>query len=221
MTRKIPYQKLTISSEDGKAKELLGIPALISQLEKDYFSKISISNSTVCCEKNNLVINMDSSMGLHEILFHLQQGYWGGQHFDLVDKGITSLRQCMSEIRELNATFLDVEELSIHLSDCSIVIKKISPESVEYELNAILNTLAENYVYITRQLTMTPAEIFIPVFEETPAEDELACLISNTQIDDKGYYSYWGLYFDTDEEAHIYDLKQKKIISGDLNLLNQ
>ncbi len=220
MTRKVSLKKLTISSRDGTTKELVGIPVLISQLEKDYFSRISISNSTLCCEENNLVITMECPMALHEVLYHLQQGNWGGQRFDLVDKGISSLRQCMTEIRNLNGTFLDVEELSIHLSDCSIVIKKISQESVEYELNAILNTLAENYVHLTRQMSSTPTEIFIPVFEETPAEDQLEKLISDSKIDEKGYYSYWGLYFDTEEEAFVYDLTQKKIISGDLDLLN-
>ncbi len=221
MTRKAPSKKLTISTRDGKVKELVGLYALTKQLEKDYFSRISISNSTVCCEENNLVISMDCPMGLHEILFHLRQGNWGGQRFGLVDTGVSSLRHCMSEIRHLNNTYLDVEELAIHLRDCSIVIKKITQESVEYELNAILNSLAENYVHITRQMTATPTEIFIPVFEETPAEEAFEKLISDSRIDEKSYYSYWGLYFDIDEEALIYDVPQKKIISADLDLLNQ
>ncbi|WP_297762284.1 hypothetical protein [uncultured Muriicola sp.] len=207
------------SGERGKC-DILGLESLNNSLEKDYFSNVTIRNSAVCCEQNNLVIELNCALSLHEVLFHIQQGTWGTVQPVLVNKGLTVLSKHMQSIREINNTFIDVEELSFFLKDCSIIIKKLGPESVEHELDTILSTLAENYVYITRHLSETPSEIFIPVYEEVSSGDHITRLAGPLRIDQKGYYSYWGLYFERDIEAVIYDLEGKNIISGDLNLLN-
>ncbi|MGB5379265.1 hypothetical protein [Muriicola sp.] len=209
------------SSQHVGKQELPGLQSLRHSLEKDYFSDVSIRNSAVCCEQNNLVIELNCPLGLHEVLYHIQQGTWGTNQPMVVNKGNTVLSQHMHSIRALNHSFIDVEELSFNLKDCTIIIKKLGPESVEQELDAILSSLAENYVYITRHLSETPTEVFIPVYEEVSSGDHVTRLAGPTRIDEQGYYSFWGLYFESDTEAVIYDLKSKNIISGDLNLLNQ
>ncbi len=208
------------TSRDKGCRDILGLESLQNSLEKDYFSNVTIRNSSVCCEQNNLVIELKCALSLHEVLYHIQQGTWGTDQLSLVNKGLTVLSHHMQGIREINNTFIDVEELSFSLKDCTIIIKKLGPESVEHELDTILNTLAENYVFITRHLSETPTEIFIPVYEEVSSGDQVTRLTGPLMIDQKGYYSYWGLYFENDIEAVIYDLKGKNIISGDLNLLN-
>ncbi|MBT8281568.1 MAG: hypothetical protein KJO16_08315 [Muriicola sp.] len=208
------------SCNEGK-KEILGLNSLKNRLEKDYFSEIDISNSKVCCEENNLVIELFCPLSLHEVLYHIQQGNWGSHGPHWVNNGLSLLNLHMQEIRELNGTFIDVEELSLQLKDCTIIIKKIGPESVEHQLDTILSVLAENYVYLTRHLSMTPIEIFVPVYEEVETDCATVRMVAPNQIDDKGYYNYWGLYFEAEDEALIYDLNNKKIIRGDLNLLNQ
>jgi hypothetical protein len=40
------------------------------------------------------------------------------------------------------------------------------------------------------------------------------------KISNKDYFSFWGLYFDSEEDAVIYDLSNKSFISGDLYMLN-
>jgi len=164
---------------------------------------------------------MDCNLGLLEMLYHLEQGTWGLHEFsDTLENEKVSLAVRLQHIREINQTFIDIEELSIILKDCNIIIKKIAPESVEQELETILSVLAENYVYITKNLSSNPSEIFVPVFEEVSSENHLSNLQEPNKIAKNGYYSYWGLYFDLDERAVIYDLKNKSIIAGDLNLLN-
>lgn len=208
------------TSREGGSRDIFGLESLKNSLEKDYFSHVTIRNSVVCCEQNNLVIELNCELSLHEVLYHIQQGTWGTDQPMLINKGLTVLSKHMQSIRDLNNTFIDVEELSFILKDCSIIIKKLGPESVEHQLDTILSTLAENYVYITRHLSETPAEIFIPVYEEVSSGDHVTRLAGPLRIDQNGYYSYWGLYFEKDTEAVIYDLKDKNIISGDLNLLN-
>ncbi len=220
MAHRSKKTKLFISScREGK-KEILGVHSLTRQLEKEYFSTITIRNSTVCCEENNLVLEMKCPLSLHEVLFHMQQGTWGSCGLNLVSTGLPLLSKYMQEIRELNGAFIDVEELSLQLKDCAITIKKIAPESVEIQLDTILTVLAENYMHITRNLSATPMEIFVPVYEEVEMEDTILRLVGPQTLNDQGYYFYWGLYFEEEDEALIYDLKNKVIIPGDLDLFN-
>jgi len=220
MSQRFNKVKAQFTSGDKGSRDILGLDSLQNSLEKDYFSRVNIRNSAVCFEQNNLVIELNCDLGLHEVLFHIQQGTWGTNQPLLVNKGLTVLSQHMQSIREINHAFIDIEELSFILADCNIIIKKLGPESIEHELDVILNSLAENYVYLTRHLSAIPSEIFIPVYEEVSSVDQVSRLSGPTTIVERGYYSYWGLYFESDTEAVIYDLKGKTIISGGLNLLN-
>jgi hypothetical protein len=76
-------------------------------------------------------------------------------------------------------------------------------------------------VYFTKKFTETPYEIYIPVFEEDHFENDTK--LKNIRIGNnnkKDYFEYWGLYFDSEKDAVIYDLKNKSIIFGDLFMLN-
>lgn len=221
MSHKPKKKGPSYTSKTKSKKEILGLSSLENSLEKDFYSTVTIRNSIACCEQDNLVIEMQCNLGLIEMLYHLEQGTWGSQEFsDTVQREKSTLGDRLQHIREINQQFIDIEELSIILRDCTIVIKKIAPESVEQELETILSVLAENYVYLTKNLSNNPSEIFVPVFEEVSAENHMSNILGTKRIAENGYYSYWALYFNMDERAVIYDLKNKSIISGDLNLLN-
>lgn len=221
MSRKPKKLRHTYSSKTTSKQEILGLASFKNNLEKDFYSKVTIRNSKASGEQNNLVIEMNCNVGLLEMLYHLEQGTWGSyDSSNSLENESSSLGNGLQHIREINQTFIDIEELSIILKDCTIIVKKIAPESIEQELHTILIALAENYVYITKELSTNPSEIFIPVFEEISSENHLSNILEPTKIAQNGYYSYWGLYFNMDERAVIYDLKNKSIISGDLNLLN-
>jgi hypothetical protein len=221
MSHKPKKKGPSYTSKTKSKKEILGLSSLENSLEKDFYSTVTIRNSIACCEQDNLVIEMQCNLGLIEMLYHLEQGTWGSQEFsDTVQREKSTLGDRLQHIREINQQFIDIEELSIILRDCTIVVKKIAPESVEQELETILSVLAENYVYLTKNLSNNPSEIFVPVFEEVSAENHMSNILGTKRIAENGYYSYWALYFNMDERAVIYDLKNKSIISGDLNLLN-
>lgn len=164
---------------------------------------------------------MVCNLGLLEMLYHLEHGTWGSPELsEPLENDKTTIIAGLQHIREINQTFIDIEEFSILLKDCNIVIKKIAPESIEQELEVILTALAENYVHITRSLSGNPSEIFVPVFEEVSVNNQITNGLGPTRLAKNGYYAYWGLYFNLDERAVIYDVKNKSLISGDLNLLN-
>ena len=209
------------TSKSTLKKPLIGLDTLKSCLEKDYFAKVTIVYSTACFEEENLAIEMNCNISLLEMLFHIQQGNWGNTpSLNKVYKGSSLFGEHLQYIRDENQTTTDIEELSIILKDCTIVIKKIAPESIEQEIDVLLNVLAENYVYITKHLTVTPMELFIPVYEEVSSANHSNNTVGSKKIIEKGYYSYWGVYYNEEEEAMIYDLYSKSIIAGDLDLLN-
>ncbi|MBT8181380.1 MAG: hypothetical protein KJO53_07310, partial [Eudoraea sp.] len=129
--------------------------------------------------------------------------------------------RALKKLNKLNSRRIDIEELSIFAKDCSIIIKNIFENSIEEQLRQILQTIAEHYVYFSKRLTETPYEIYIPVFEEDLFENESK--LKNIRAGNnkkKDYFKYWGLYFESEKDALIYDLKNKSIIYGDLFMLN-
>ncbi len=201
--------------------QLVGFEAFKRSLERDYFADVTIRNCSLDNSTGNLVVEMDCNLELVEMLFHLQKGTWGtGESYES-SKVSPSFSKALMKLKERNNFSIDVEEFSIFLKDCSIVIKKIYANSIEEQLANILNSIAEHYVHLTRGLTEKPYEIYVPVFEDDLMEyggTLTKIQTANNHIRD--YFGFWGLYFDSEEDAVIYDLSTKSIVSGDLYLLN-
>ncbi len=192
-------------------------------LERAYFSKVTIRNCSPDNSQGRLVVEMECNFDLVEVLFHLQKGIWGDTKITRqTDYKAVSFTKAFTRLQSRNNMAIDVEEFALFLNDSSIVIKKIYASSIEDQLGNILNTIAENYVHFTRGLSETPFEIYIPVFEDGRWEKNIPTLSKiktedNCKVD---YFNFWGLYFDSEDDAVIYDLSKKSIISGDLYLLN-
>ena len=210
---------------------LLGLDVFKRQLEKEYFAKVSVricngnkSEQPPADHSSQLVIEMECNFELIEILYYLQKGNWGGLKASNESSSIPSnsaFKEALKIFRASNTMEIDVEELTLVLKDTVIVIKKIYSQSIGDQLGRILQTLAAHYVHFTRDLTETPYEIYLPVFEEemTPG-NTLTDSRSKEVINADDYYRYWALYFDSAWDARIYDLSNKSIISGDLQMLN-
>jgi len=202
--------------------QMIGLDAFKRSLEKEHFAEVTICNCSADEQAAKLVIEMDCKIELVEVLFHSQKGTWGdiSNPFN-TSATATAFSNALTELQRLNTLPIDVEELSIILNDSLVIIKKIYHHSVQEQLGNILNTIAENYVYITKGLTEAPYEIYIPVFEEDiPDNDDRLSNINSGNSSKKDYFAFWGLYFDSEEDAVIYDLSNKSIISGDLYMLN-
>ena len=202
--------------------QMIGLDAFKRSLEKEHFAEVVICNCSPDEQFAKLVIEMNCQIDLVEVLFHSQKGTWGNisrQH--LATSSNSAFNKALSELQRLNTLTIEVEELSIILNDSLIIIKKIYHHSVQEQLGNIINTIAENYVYITKGLTEAPYEIYIPVFEEDiPDNDDRLSNINSGNSSKKDYFAFWGLYFDSEEDAVIYDISNKSIISGDLYMLN-
>ncbi len=150
------------------------------------------------------------------MLQHFKLGTWGG--FDTSDSGLV---KSLKQLRTINNRIIDIEELSFYLNDTSVIVNKIYEDSILEQLERILKKLASHQFHLTKGMTEVPYEIFVPVFEEIFLDEEAILQERKAGYNSKlDYFKFWGLYFYSEEDAVIYDVKKKAIISGNLQTFN-
>ncbi|MBT8204452.1 MAG: hypothetical protein KJO20_03680 [Eudoraea sp.] len=197
-----------------------GLDNFKRNLEKDFYSKAQVRSCSCTEGGGNLVISVECPLVLGELLFHLEKGNWGNEvSKENIGRNGSSLAHRISELRMENEIAIEIEELNFQLKDSTLVIKRIFPQSIEKELHQILEALVKHYIHFTKGLNKAVYEIFIPVFEEEFTK-KLPKADTDPEILRQTYLRYWGLYFDSEEDAVIYDLSRRSFISGDLHMLN-
>jgi hypothetical protein len=189
-----------------------GLDRFTNNLEKDFFSKTTIYRQESGHQAIHLVIELQCDLSLAEMLFHFIKGDWGS-----FKSANPSLTNALTILQEANNCPIDIDELSILLKDTTIVIDRIYENSIPKQLKRILTEVGNHFVHITRGLHEIPYEIYLPVFEEKRNAIDLPDPILDHP---KDYFGYWGLYFESEEDALVYDLKNLAIIPGDLYMLN-
>lgn len=200
----------------NKKCEIVGLDSFKKKLEKYFFSKVTVRNSSTNSTTAKLVLELDCNFELREMLNHLKLGTWGS-----FDCGEDCFKKALQNLKSNNDLYIDVDEFSIFLKDTSIIINKIYEKSIPNQLESILKRINDNYIIFTKRLTEVPYEIFVPVFEEGILENDTTLMnikSGNNRVND--YFKFWGLYFNTEEDAVIYDVKNRSIISGNLHMLN-
>ncbi len=185
-------------------------------LERHFFAAVTVRNCSSLKTSVQLAIELDCNLSLVEMLFHFNKGTWGNFR-----QGKSSFGEPLRQLVTENDVHVDAEEVTLIFKDTTIVINKIYETSISEQLENILKQVGKHYVHLSKGLTETPYEIYIPVFEEcTYANDTLIQNIEAGNHRKKDYFKYWGLYCDSEEDAVIYDLKNSKIEHGDLFMLN-
>lgn len=190
-----------------------GISEFIDNLEKHFFSQISVWTNTIIDNQAKLIIEIECNLSLIDMIIHSYKGTWG-----TFNQTKYSLSEELVQLEEYNGISFDVEEFTINLKDTSIIIDKLYDQSIAHQLNGILNNLEKHFLQLTKGNVEVPYEIFVAVFE-----DEIMAT-KNSNVKNKGtqdYSSYWALYFESEKDAVIYDLKNARFIYEDLHMINQ
>lgn len=212
-------KNLSIRLDENPA--LRGLDDFKRNLEKDYYSQALIRSCSQNGDQGHLVIEMQCPFNIEELLFHLKRGNWGAGELDIscIDGG-NYLAKRVWQLQQLNDIQIEIEELALLLNDATLVIKNIYQHSIEIELDQILAALGAHYPHFTKGLNEAPYEIYIPVIEETLIPTQPIESKPHTKAQNPVYLRHWGLYFDSKEDAVIYDLRSRSFISGDLHMLN-
>ncbi|HEA22714.1 MAG TPA: hypothetical protein ENH87_17615 [Pricia antarctica] len=196
--------------------KISGLESFRSTLEKYFFSEVTITNYSTSTASAQLAIELNCNLSLIEMLFHFNKGSWGN-----FKQNRLTFEKLLRQLQNKNEIHLDIEEFTLFLKDTTIVINKIFDESIVSQLQDIFRKVGEHYVHLSKGLTETPYEIYIPVFEECSQANDI--LIRNIEAGNQtkqDYYKFWGLYCDSEDDAVIYDLENFKLERGDLFMLN-
>jgi hypothetical protein len=194
---------------------LVGLDAFKKNLEKHFFSEVNIRTNTQNEWGCNLVIELNCNIDMFETVLNFDHGNWGsfGQNQFSIKKGINTLI-------ELNNIPIQIDEFSIFLEDTSIVINKIYEQSISDQLENVLIALSKNYFQLTKGLTEIPFEIYVPVFEENHNASDSHGRIQTGNHTKNDYFNFWGLYFESEDDADVFDFGSSLIVKGDLYMLN-
>ncbi|WP_276167092.1 hypothetical protein [Zobellia alginiliquefaciens] len=201
----------------SSGSQIEGMESFANSLEKLFFAEVTILNCTNLDAKTNLAIELNCNISLVEMLFHFNKGTWGN-----FKPGRTSFIKLLNNLVNESGSNVDIEECTFFLKDTAIIINKIYDNSIPEQLDTIIAEICKHYVHFSKGLSETPYEIYVPVFEEENNEEN-EILIQNIEADNntqKDYFQYWGLYFESEDDAVIYDLKSSTIEHGDLFMLN-
>ena len=211
-------QRNQSSARFNKIKEISELDLFKKKLEKHFFSKVTIRNYSNSNSEVSLIIEMDCNLELLEVLHHFNKKVWGNfssQRF--------SFAGAFMELQHANEFPIAIEEFSLFLEDTSIIVNRIYSQSIPGQLENIFTTLSNHSIHFTKGMSEIPYEIYVSVFEGNAIESENKYLKDLESIceAEQSYFSFWGLYFSSQEDAAIYDLKNHTLINGKLQMLNR
>ena len=205
-----------------KLVQLDGLDNFKKRLEKDFFAEVVITPFEKDAFNCELTVEIHCNFDFAEFLYFFNQQYWNTKNNQSSVPEDFTLMPSLEAVCVENDKNVDIEELCLFLNDTSITINKLYKNSIAIELYTIFVNLSKHHVFISKGYTEMPYEIYLPVFEESPLNLESDCTaVSINDFSKENYFEYWGLYFEGSNEATIYNLSSKKIISGKLFMLNR
>lgn len=205
--------KHSLCSRNFRNASFSGLNSFVKNLEKHFFSKISIRENSSNCEKINLVIALNCDLTLWELIHQNDTGNWG-----TFNQSKYSLSNEINTVQKINDIPIDVDEFSIVLKDTTVIIDKIYNRSIGEQLDYILRELGKHYMQFTKEYSEVPYEIFVAVFEENLMQNELDLVNSKKP---QNYNNFWAMYFESEIDAVIYDVQKSTFLYEDLYMLNQ
>ncbi len=203
----------------NKNVQLDGLENFRKSIEKNFFSKVSTHPIVVSPSEVHLVLELDCNFDMIEVLNHFNRGLWGNfaSEKESLSVNLELLQQQNTNIH------LEVDELSIFFNDTALIIHRFYEQSISTELETIFIELTNHYMHFTKGLSEVPYEIYLPVFEENVIDHNgiLPHDLSFSKCRQQDYFSFWGLYFESENDASIYDLKNQSVVNGKLQTLNR
>lgn len=214
MHTNFPYD---LSLKMDSNPSLNGLDSFLKALGRLFFAEVGVKRLETRSGENQLVLNLRCHIGILDMLFHYNRGYWG--HTGSGDAGQCTLRKTLTgmlrELQNKNSQPVDLEEINLELDDMLIVIRSIGPNSLARELDTILRSLGAHYVGYTHGLREVPYELYIPVSE---APDLTGPKSGSAGIQE--FYKFWAVYYESESDARVYSLEERNLLSGELLLSN-
>ena len=209
MRERNPNPPNPLSVKIDESPLLCGLDEFMKGLERLFFAEASAKIRMSGNGAQDLLLHVNSPIPLLEVLHHHRLGRWGAFPTYSAGVRVTRLQEMLQTLEAQNDRPVDIEELSLELNDILLVIRKSSFHSIAREFDQVLESLAAHYVYLTQGLQQIPYEIYIPVVEEGELPQATT---PDSRVPD--FYSHWGVYFESEEDACIYDLGTRALLDN-------
>jgi hypothetical protein len=177
---------------------LNGIRALQRLLERHCFGEVKIQQWLGEPESIGLVIDVNCPISLGEMLKHFEMGSWGRNTNEAsAYASFSALSRFQDVLSCSNGQPLDIEEFTIQLTDCLLVLQKTTARSISQNWVALFEAIAAHYRDFTCGGSAVPEEMYCSI----RCEQEGPQIPSN----------YWALYFPEDCQGWIYDLRERRL----------
>ncbi len=211
--------KHNIPHRSDRDYTIVGLERFQNQLERNFFSKVTIKSNGKPDTQESLILDINSNFSFEEAIYNIRN--FSDVFTDPSNQITFSFHDAFKELLAENELAMDIEELYITFSDTSIIVQRIYEHSIPEQIENIFKAVIQHSAFLTKGMTEVPFEIYVPIFEQVnlAGDEELIestsdlMIYKNTKND---YFGFWGLYFDSEENAVIYDLKNKSFIKADL-----
>ena len=196
------------------------LDALKKHLENYLLSDVRVRKMSLSPGYRDLVVEVDCNFRFSEVLLCIKNESTNTINSldSLEDQKTSHFFNLLLKIYSECTPEIDIEELVINLKDTTLIIGRIYEHSIPDQLENIFTSLANHHASFTKEINEMPYEIYIPVFEENTLQNPDSNLKRNKDTMD--YFGFWGLYFESEEDAVIYDLEKRTLAWGDLVMLN-
>jgi len=219
--------KYWVSTDHLPLDDLKGIEEFRDELASAYVSVVS-GRAAGAGGITHLLVELTSTFSLS----HLAQLILDGVAFDLIKNGAEAfvLRPFIAAYRRLQEcnkdSFVDIGELKIQFRDSLLILHEISSNTLAYQLENILATLARSYDRFLLKQGEAPYTIEIPVFED-PEEDRPCRFRVIGDIDEtirsrgpEDYVGFWGLEYDH-AGLRVFDVQRQLLLDEQFNTLDR
>ncbi|MCL5244742.1 hypothetical protein M4I21_02910 [Cellulophaga sp. 20_2_10] len=183
-----------------------------NKLEKAYFSGVLIRVLKNTQDRLEIGVEFQSNFWLSEGVCYYNNSNWLKDKLDINSSRLEEFYSSLESLRYNTEQFVDIAELAIYLTDTSIIVSKVCENSIVNSLDAILDTLVTNIDNLMTEKLELPTEIHLPLLPEDK--------IDLTNITEKSYFGFWGLYYESEEDAVIYDVSNNTTNKGDLFMVD-
>lgn len=217
-----------VQEEKNGLWQLEGIAEFEDDLSQNYVSRVHGRPGCLGGGLYEFAIQIIANISVHDVVKLIADGI----AFDLLKSGTKSfvLRPFLAAYEKLKVRNVerkvDIHEIKFMFNDAEIVVSKICDGSIYESLGAIFQVLAEDFAHLRNGNNEYPYLIQIPVFEDPEKRlckfrvlldvDETIPKVTNAD-----YLGFWGVYYDFERTARVFDVKRKFLIDSDFLMLDR
>jgi hypothetical protein len=210
---KVSYWAVPDATRPSFLIDLEGIAEFRQELSQQYLTVVHGRSGSCGGGLYHLAIEVISTLGLASLAHEVLKATASDVSKRLAKALLLDpLFKAYQRLRSRNSR-LDIGELRVVLQDTTLIIYRITNDSVSSHLDRVLEAVAKNLPLLLLRSGEAPYEIHVPVFED-PVSDRLSRFRALLTLDEcivpssADYFRYWGLVYGLSPSLRVFDVER-------------